>query len=295
MAQIDPPPLKDPTLSFAVREWLNNLYRTVTGASGDTIPWTSIDTTGASLTDIPVRRHSDLQNLSTDDHTQYVLANGNRNITGQQEFEDTIVLPKTSGKGIKVDTVTPTFGWRDLEGPISLPQTAAQRPTLTTYASPVEDYVFSANDHYGPLKYHIPHDYVPGSDLYIHVHWSHNGNNISGSIVFNYFILYAKGHGQAAFPAIPVNLTHTVGSLTIGNTPQRSHRIDEIQLSAPTPSASQLDSDDIETDGMIIIHFDVPTIPTITGGAGKPFIHYVDIHYQSTNLGTKQKAPAFHV
>lgn len=206
-----------------------------------------------------------------------------------------LILPKDSGYGVKVDTSTPTFGWRDLEGPISLPQTAAQRPTLTTYASPVEDYAFSAGDHYGPLKYHIPHDYVPGSDLFIHVHWSHNGTDISGSIVFDYFVIYAKGHNQAAFPATPVNLTQTVSSLNITNSPTRRHRIDEIQLSAASPSASQIDSDDIEVDGLIIIHFDVPTIPTITGGAGKPFVHYVDIHYQSTNMATKQKAPNFYV
>lgn len=33
------------------------------------------------------------------------------------------------------------------------------------------------------------------------------------------------------------------------------------------------------------------TVPTVTGGSF--FIHYVDIHYQSTNLGTKQKSPDF--
>lgn len=287
--QLEPPPYNDESLSHVMKEWLKNFYRQLVG-DGGLIPWDSVSKTGSDLSDIQTRLHGDLQNLTSDDHLQYLNRDGSRPMTGS------LTMPKTSGVGIKVDEVSPTFGWRDLEGPINLPQTAAQRPTLQTYSSPVEDYAFSAGDHYGPLKFHIPHDYVPGSDLYIHVHWSHTGTTITGSIVFDYFIIYAKGHGQAAFSATPINLTHTVSSLTIGNTPQRQHRIDEIQLSATTPSASQLDSDNIEADGMIIIHFDVPTIPTITGGTiDRPFIHYVDIHYQSTNIGTKQKAPNFHV
>jgi len=203
-----------------------------------------------------------------------------------------LILPKGAGFGIKVDPDDDVFTWRDLEGPISIGPTAAGRPTLTNYDTNVEDWAFGAGDHYGPLKYHIPHDWAPSSDLFVHIHWSHNGTDISGALVTDYFYTYAKGHGQSAFHT-EKNITQTVGSLTIANTPTKQHRIDEIQLSASNPSASQIDTDDIEPDGLIIMHFDVPTIPTITGGAAKPFIHYIDIHYQSTNVGTKQKAPDF--
>lgn len=48
-------------------------------------------------------------------------------------------------------------------------------------------------------------------------------------------------------------------------------------------------------NGIILIHFDATTIPTITGGSGKPFCFYLDIHYQSTSIGTKQKSPDFYV
>ncbi len=197
------------------------------------------------------------------------------------QFEDDLVNPYNRS------------GWRDLEGPINLPITGVGRPTLTTYDSPVEDFAFAANDHYGPLKFHIPHDYKVGSDMFIHVHWSHNGTDISGSIVFDYFYTYAKGHNQQAFISRK-NLTQTVGSLNITNTPSKLHRIDEIQLTATIPSASQLDSDDIEVDGLIIMHFDVPTIPTITGGAAKPFIHYVDIHYECDRFATRRRQPNFY-
>ena len=36
------------------------------------------------------------------------------------------------------------------------------------------------------------------------------------------------------------------------------------------------------------------TRPTVTGGSpNEPFVDYIDIHYQSTNMPTKQKASPF--
>jgi hypothetical protein len=194
---------------------------------------------------------------------------------------------------IKVDPDSPSYSWRDLEGPIIANATGPNRPVLATYDGEIEDYVFDANDHYSVIKYHIPHDYVLGTNLFIHTHWSHNGTNISGQLVIDHRFTYAKGHGQAAFHAEKA-LVQTIASLNATNTPTKRHRIDEIQLSTSGGSASQIDTDLLEPDGLIILHFNVPTIPTITGGAAKPFIHYVDVHYQSSNIGTKNKSPDFY-
>jgi hypothetical protein len=109
----------------------------------------------------------------------------------------------------------------------------------------------------------------------------------------NRLLTYSKGHGQSAFHA-EKSLVQTVGSLSITNTPTMSHRLDEIQFSTPGGSSSQIDTTLLEPDGLILLHFNVPTIPTITGGAAKPFIHYVDCHYMSSNIGTKGKAPNFY-
>lgn len=186
------------------------------------------------------------------------------------------------------------YGWRDLEGPINVPSSGANRPTLTTYVNDIEDYAFAAGDHYGPIKFHIPHDYKRGSDMFIHAHWSHNGTNISGSLVLNYNFVYAKGHNQAQFGAAQKTIEHTIGSLSIANTPARRHRIDEVPLTIIGGSATLLDPNDIEVDGLILMHFDTPTIPTVTGGALKPFIHYVDIHYQADRFATRRRAPDFY-
>jgi hypothetical protein len=206
------------------------------------------------------------------------------------------MLPGTTGTGVKVDSGgTPTFGWRDLIGDITPKSTGLGAPTLDAFrGGNVRGFRYSAGDD-GDAVFHIPHDYVPGTDLFMHLHWSHNGTNISGSLVLDFYVTYAKGHQQANFSA-EVAPVLTVGSLNITNTPQYRHRVDEFQLSAASPSATQLDSDNIEVDGLILVHFDTDTIPTITGGSGEPYFLTLDIHYQSTagSMSTKNKAPSFY-
>ena len=59
----------------------NGRVGAVTPASND-YTWAQVDKTTSNITGITNRSHSDLQNLSSDDHTQYVLATGTRAFTG---------------------------------------------------------------------------------------------------------------------------------------------------------------------------------------------------------------------
>jgi hypothetical protein len=208
------------------------------------------------------------------------------------KITDNLVMSKTSGEGIKVDPSSPSFGWKDLIGDITPKTSGVGSPTLDTITGNIRGFRYSVGDD-GDAVYHLPHDYLPGSNLYLHPHWTHNGTNISGSLVIDVYITYAKGHQQASFHS-QKTLTITDGSLSIVNTPALWHRIPEVQLSTSGGSASQLDTDILEVDGIIIMHYDVSTIPTITGGSGEPFLITFDIHYQSTNMTTKQKAPDFY-
>lgn len=206
-------------------------------------------------------------------------------------FNTDIVLPKTSGKGIKIDTAAPTFGWRDLLGTSFARNTGASKPTLTTYRDTLVEFQFAAGDE-AFFSYHIPHDYVPGTDVHLHVHWSHTGTLVTGgTVTFEYEISYSKGHNQAAFPA-------SVGTTFNGtaSTTQYQHIITEVQISASTPDANQIDTDNLEPDGVILARLDLNAnnITVSGGGVPDPFIHFVDIHYQSTNMATKQKAPDFY-
>jgi hypothetical protein len=207
-----------------------------------------------------------------------------------------LVVPKTSGLGIQVDTTTPSFGWRDILGNMRPDTGGVNSPTLAVVrGGSCREFFYAVNDKMDK-DYHIPHDYLLGSDVFIHIHWGHNGTAISGNFTVTYSYSYAKGHNQAIFPA-EKSVVMTYATVNLATTPQYIHRIDEVQLSSAGGSATLLDSALLEPDGVILMNMTVTVIPTITGSAtqNKPFISYFDMHYQSTNIATKQKAPDFYV
>jgi hypothetical protein len=217
---------------------------------------------------------------------------GDINWLGNHTEANSYTLPKTSGTGLKVDPAAPTFPWRDIIGDVT-PRAGGGAARAAFRGGQVQTWFYTAND-LCDMYFHIPHDYLPGSDLYLHLHWAHNGTAISGSLVVDFFTIYAKGHNQANFAA-EITPQLSVSTPNIATIPQYRHRVDEIQLSATSPGANQLDSANIEVDGMILIALRSTTIPTITGGStNAPAFFTCDLHYQSTSIGTKQKAPNFY-
>lgn len=199
-----------------------------------------------------------------------------------------LTLPKTSGKGIRVDTTTPTFGFRDILGNVTQLNIGASKPTFAIYRDTLRSFQFAVGkEEY--FEFHIPHDYVAGSNIFLHIHWSHISASVtSGAVTFEYEISYSKSHDGGAFPA---SVTGTV--VQTASTTQYKHMLAEGQVSAASPSGSQIDSDDLEPDGVILCRVEVQA--NSMSASTDPFIHYVDIHYHSTNIATKDKAPNFYV
>ena len=199
---------------------------------------------------------------------------------------------KASGFGLKVDTVVPTFPWRDLLGRVTSVNQGASKPTHTTYRDGIFEFEFAAGDE-DYFQFHIPHDYAPGTDIYLHFHWSHIGTLVTGgTVTFEYEVTYAASHNQAAFPA---SVSGTIAGTA--SAVQYQQILTEVRISASAPSGSQIDSDDLEPDGLILMTAGVlaNNITVSGGGVPDPFIHFIDIHYQSINIGTKDKAPDFYV
>jgi hypothetical protein len=202
-----------------------------------------------------------------------------------------LILPKTSGLGIQVDLATPTFPWADITGEIILRGVGATDPAFNTYRGNIRGYQFAVNDEVWNV-FHIPHDYVPGSDLFIHCHWSHAATTVTGgSVTWGFDITSARGHNQEAFAA-SVNPTVAQNA----STTQYQHMIAEVQFSAGSPSATQINNSTIEPDSLVLVrtYLSANAMTVSGGGVPDPFLHTVDIHYQSTGIGTKQKAPAFY-
>jgi len=189
--------------------------------------------------------------------------------------------------------------WRDQIGDIRLRGTGANDPTFSNYRGNLYQFQCRNNGTVTNFynEFHIQHDYLPGSDIYIHIHWSQivvdSGGTAGapGTAEWFFEVSYAKGHQQAAFIA---PITTSVTQAASGT--QYMHNIAEVQLSAASPSAAQLDSDDIEVDGLVLVR------TYRNGGTGNdtlnqnPFVHYVDLHYQASlqHFGTKNKAPDFY-
>ena len=196
-------------------------------------------------------------------------------------------IGKASGVGIKVDTASATWGWRDIIGNLYARAAGASVPTLAAYAgTAVYQYQFSnASTNELFIEFHLPHDYVPGSDIYVHAHWSQTTADSPNAVKWSFSALYAKGHQQQAFQNSVTTVTVTQAcSATV-----RQHMIGEVQLS----TSGAIGGNALEVDGMILMRVWRDPADGADTATQAPFLHTVDLHYQSTNLATKGKAPDF--
>ncbi len=240
------------------------------------------------------------------------VSGGVMTVTGTQDviFDTSdIVLQKTSGVGMKVDIASPTFGWKDLPGDIKTRPAAgggaAAQPDYVAYRGSIYGYRFGTNApnnhlHECFVEFHLPHDYVPGSDIYIHTHWSQTTVDtggpaaVPGDSEWFFDVSYAKGYGTAGGSGDPFIAPITTSVVCQGSTTQYAHMICEVQLSDSSPSASQLDSDNLEVDGILLVRvYRTPSAGNDTLDQDT-FLHYVDIHHQSTNMPTKDKNAPFY-
>ena len=194
-----------------------------------------------------------------------------------------IVLPKDTGVGLKVDRASPTFGFRDIIGQIELRGSGANDPTFSTYTgTALRAYHFSASVMQECFfVYHIPHDYVPGTDIYFHMHWSNAAATPNtGDVIWGFEYTYARGYNQQAFPA-----TSTVTVTQACPATRYQHSIAE---TAAVTIAN------LEVDGLILVR---AYRDAAAGGdtcTDAVFGHTADVHYQSTGMATKNRNYPFY-
>jgi hypothetical protein len=205
-----------------------------------------------------------------------------------------VTFAKEANNGAKVDPTAPAFPFRDLEGIVIPDIQGASKPDFTAFRGGlIKENAYSIGDDLN-LRYHMPHDAVLNSDIFFHFHWAHNGTAISGSFDVEVKFTYAKGHNQADF-GVEKTLTFNIPTPDIGTIPQYRHRIEELPLFVENPDANQLGWADVEPDAVLLCHLRPTAIPVITGGSpNEPFIFTADLHYASTNIGTKNKEFPFY-
>ena len=175
----------------------------------------------------------------------------------------------------------PAHGWNDFVGipryrgfGLNLPTQGVINGTVFT------GWEFDISD-WMQFDYHIQHDFVAGSPLYLHVHWLADGTHAS-TVKWQIDFAVAKGHGQSAFPlASPTTVT-----MELASTAQYQHMITEV-------ADPGLISDELEPDSVVMA-----VVTRITNGGTDNtddiFMTMSDLHYRSTSITTKNKVPNFY-
>ena len=192
-----------------------------------------------------------------------------------------IVRTLTSGQGDKIGVDgNNAFGWRDITGQVRVRGVPATDPTWAQIgATNFWSWKFALNK-YVHIDFHIPHDYVPGTNVFLHCHWVSDGADTTNEVKWEWSIAHARGFGQEAFNfASPA--TEDAAEASDG---QYYHMVTE----TPAITLSNL-----QVDGMVYVR-----LQRVANGATDStdgiFVITSDIHYQSTNLPTKNKAPDFY-
>lgn len=205
-----------------------------------------------------------------------------------------LVFCKDSNCGVKIDTDSPDYPWNDIIGK-SLPDPiGTNSPDNIIFRNDGDDKIVRGWNYVADDKedcvHHIPHDIVVGRPMLFHVHWKHNCTAISGNLVIDVCSMFTRRDGQAT-PVVKNTLTIPITS--ISTHPRYSGWVAEFTLVSPTPTANQIDAALIEVDGLIESTVTVKQLPNTLVGGGI-FLSTSDIHYQSTEIGTKNRAYPFY-
>lgn len=185
-----------------------------------------------------------------------------------------------SGEGFKVSdySATEAYGWRDITGQILVRGHPSDPSFEQVGSSPHWAYNFVVNKQVW-ITYHIPHDYVPGTPMYFHTHWMTDGT-LTSTVKWQYSITFAKGFDQQAYDMTGITATSVQQAAGVAY----QHMISETDAITLTG---------IEVDSLVLLNLK-RIADADSSNSDAVYVLTADIHYQSTNMSTKNKAPDFY-
>jgi len=129
--------------------------------------------------------------LNSPDHAalhRVIAASTSANVQSIAVYDDStvrtpemVVMSNVSGKAIQVDVVNPTYTWRDLVGAITTPG-GGTAPTFPEFRTNINAWRFNDDGDEVWINFHMPHDYIEGTEIYIHTHWGLDVANSTDSL-----------------------------------------------------------------------------------------------------------------
>ena len=174
-------------------------------------------------------------------------------------------------------------GWNDLTASLMLGDNDPTAPNWTQMGTTVfYGYNFDI-DNRGILKYHMLHDYKPGGNVYIHVHWTTSGIT-TNTVKWQLDYTVAKGYNQSTSSTF----FQSVGQIFLEEAASGTawqHMV--------TTTLTSLPLDNMEPDSIIMV-----ALKRVTNGIADNnddvFYLSCDIHYEVDRHGTLNKQPDFY-
>lgn len=161
----------------------------------------------------------------------------------------------------------------------SLARPASGSPTLTAFRGNVNLYAFAGTGGVDEAFFtaHVLHDYIPGTKIFPHIHWSHIIAVPSGDVVWQIEYTVAKGHTIQAFPTTTtIELQQTAGA-------QFVHHLIE------TSDADAIVSANLEPDSVIAGRIFRDPANGNDNFENDAYLLHIDFHYETDTVMTNEK------
>ncbi len=195
-------------------------------------------------------------------------------------------LTSSEADGNFVDLVGRVEGWNDLVQDVVVRAGSPNAPGINPLRDGIYAYAFDAdtmNECFS--NFHLGHDYVPGSMVFPHVHWSPNTTS-TGTVRWGVEYTWARradSTGQVSFPATSTLYIET----TIASNSQYYHMVNE------SPDGAGIPGSTMEVDSIILCRFFRDAAHVNDTFPDPVFLLSVDLHYQSLVKTTPSRFPPF--
>jgi hypothetical protein len=177
-------------------------------------------------------------------------------------------------------------GWNDLVQEVAI-KAGVDSPTLSNFRDGIVAYQFDPDLVQSCFaNFHFKHDYIPGTMVYPHVHWS---TNTASTGVVRWGVEYTlarrwESTGNRTFG--PTQIIYI--DANVATPSQYMHMVNEMV------DGAGVDGTDLETDAVMLCRFFRDAAHPNDTYPDPVFLLTVDIHYEASHMVTPTRFPPFY-